>query len=53
VTYKTLCLFIYSLFVGTFNSSDYVVSNDRMILNHELERMWKEDGTIMAFGQRN
>jgi hypothetical protein len=37
-----ICLFICSLFNDTFSSSDYIVSNERTILNNELERMWKE-----------
>jgi hypothetical protein len=35
-------LFIYSFFNGAFSSSDYVASNERMIVNNELERTWKE-----------
>jgi hypothetical protein len=39
-----LILFIYSLFNDAFSSSDYTASNERMrmIVNNELERMWKE-----------
>jgi hypothetical protein len=39
-------LFIYSLFNDAFSSSDYVTSNERIIVNNELERMWKE--AVMA-----
>jgi hypothetical protein len=41
-------LFIYSLFNDAFSVSDYTVSNERMrmIVNNELERMWKE--AVMA-----
>jgi hypothetical protein len=35
-------IFIYSLFNDAFIISDYIVSNERMIVNNELERMWKE-----------
>jgi hypothetical protein len=37
-------LFIYSLFNDDFNVSDCTVSNERMrmVVNNELERMWKE-----------
>jgi hypothetical protein len=34
--------FIYSLFNDTFSKSDYIASNERMIVNNELERKWKE-----------
>jgi hypothetical protein len=37
-----LVLFIYSLFNYAFSISDCTVSNERMIVNNELERMWKE-----------
>jgi hypothetical protein len=30
------------LFNDAFSSSDYVASNESMILNNELEWMWKE-----------
>jgi hypothetical protein len=33
-------LFICGLFNGTFSSSDYTASNNKMI--NELERIWKE-----------
>jgi hypothetical protein len=35
-------LFAYSLFNDAFRSSDCIASNDRMIVNNELERAWKE-----------
>jgi hypothetical protein len=35
-------LFIYSLFKNAFSSSDYIASNERIMVNNELERMWKE-----------
>jgi hypothetical protein len=35
-------LFIYSLFNDAFSISDYITSNERMIVNNELERMWNE-----------
>jgi hypothetical protein len=35
-------LFIYSLFNDAFSISDYIASNERMIVKNELERMWKE-----------
>jgi hypothetical protein len=35
-------LFIYSLFNDNFSISDYIASNEKMIVNNELERMWKE-----------
>lgn len=35
-----VCLF--SLFNNTFIISDYTVSNERMIMNNELEKMWME-----------
>jgi hypothetical protein len=35
-------LFTYNLFNAAFNISDYIASNERMIVNNELERMWKE-----------
>jgi hypothetical protein len=38
----TFYSFIYSLFNDAFNSSDYIASNERMIVNNELERIWKE-----------
>jgi hypothetical protein len=34
--------FIYSLFDEAFSISDYTASNERMIVNNVLERMWKE-----------
>jgi hypothetical protein len=39
-----LSLFIYSLFNDAFSISNYTASNERMrmIVNNELERMWKE-----------
>jgi hypothetical protein len=30
------------LFNDAVNRSDYIASNDRMVLFNELERMWKE-----------
>jgi hypothetical protein len=38
----TAYLFICSLFNDAFSISDYTASNERMIVNNELERMWKE-----------
>jgi hypothetical protein len=38
----TIYLFLYSLFNDAFIISDYTASNERMIANNELERMWKE-----------
>jgi hypothetical protein len=35
-------LFIYSLFNDAFSDTDYIASNERVIVNNELERMWKE-----------
>jgi hypothetical protein len=35
-------LFIYNLFNDAFSSTDYILSNERMTVNNELERMWKE-----------
>jgi hypothetical protein len=35
-------LFVYSLFNDVFSISDYIASNERMIVNNELGRMWKE-----------
>jgi hypothetical protein len=40
------CICIYSLCNNAFSTSDYIVSNDRMIGNNELERTWKE--AVMA-----
>jgi hypothetical protein len=39
-------LFTYSLFNDAVSISDYIASNERMIVNNELERMWKE--TVVA-----
>jgi hypothetical protein len=39
-------LFIYYLFKDVVGSSDFTVSNDRMIMNSQLERIWKK--VIMA-----
>jgi hypothetical protein len=36
-------LLIYALFSNVVNSSDHTVSNDRIIVNNELERMEKEE----------
>jgi hypothetical protein len=46
IIYGICYLFIYSLFNDTFSSSAYIASNERMIVNNELERMWKE--TVVA-----
>jgi hypothetical protein len=45
---ESLGFMVYSLFNNAFSISDYIVSNERMRVNNELERMWKE-GTIPAF----
>jgi hypothetical protein len=37
-----LLFFIYSLFNDAFSISDFSASDERMIVNSELERMWKE-----------
>jgi hypothetical protein len=37
-----LFILIYNLFNDAFSISDYIASNERMIVNNELERMWKE-----------
>jgi hypothetical protein len=42
VSYGRVILFIYSLFNEAFSISDYIASNERMIVNNELERMRKE-----------
>jgi hypothetical protein len=34
--------FICGLFNDAFSISDYASSNERMIVNNELEMMWKE-----------
>jgi hypothetical protein len=44
--YNNYYLSFYSLFSCVFSVSGYVVSNKRMIVNNELERMWKE--AVMA-----
>jgi hypothetical protein len=36
------CNFIRSTPNDYFSSSEYIVSNDWMIVNNELERIWKE-----------
>jgi hypothetical protein len=43
---KIHTLFIYSLFNDTFSSSDYTASNERIIVNNELESLWKK--AVMA-----
>jgi hypothetical protein len=35
-------LFIYSLLNDFVSSSDYIESNKRIIVNNEMERIWKE-----------
>jgi hypothetical protein len=35
-------LFIYSLSIDAVTNTDYVTSNELMIVNNELEKMWKE-----------
>jgi hypothetical protein len=45
-SFGTEYLFIYSLFNDAFIISDYIASNERMIVNNELESMWKE--AVMA-----
>jgi hypothetical protein len=38
-----LFVLIYSLFNYASSSSDYIISNEKMIIvNNELERMWKD-----------
>jgi hypothetical protein len=39
---EKIYLFIHSLFHDAFSISDYIVSNERMIVNNEMERLWKE-----------
>jgi hypothetical protein len=39
---KYLYLFICSLFNDAANNSYYVALNDRIVVNNELERIWKE-----------
>jgi hypothetical protein len=34
--------FVCSLFNDAFSSADYIASNKRMIVNNELENIWKE-----------
>jgi hypothetical protein len=34
--------FIYSLFNDAFSVSDFIASNEMIMVNNELERMWKE-----------
>jgi hypothetical protein len=36
------CPFILGLFNKTLNNSHYITSNERIIVNNELDRMWKE-----------
>jgi hypothetical protein len=36
------CLFICGLFNNNISISDYTTPNDRMIMNNELERLWKQ-----------
>jgi hypothetical protein len=38
--------FCVDLFNSAVNMSDYLASNDRIIVNNELRRMWKE--VVMA-----
>jgi hypothetical protein len=38
--------FCVDLFNSAVNMSDYIASNDRIIVNNELRRMWKE--VVMA-----
>jgi hypothetical protein len=43
VSFKlSIYLFTYSLFNDAFSSSHFIASNERIIVNNELERMWKE-----------
>jgi hypothetical protein len=44
--HKMKAFFICSLFKNAFSISDYVASYKRMIVNNELEMMWKE--AVMA-----
>jgi hypothetical protein len=39
---EPLTIFIYSIFNDVFCISHYITSNERMIVNNELERIWKE-----------
>jgi hypothetical protein len=44
----------YLLFIlcnDVFSSSDYIASNERMLVNNELERMWKE-AVVESFNVR-
>jgi hypothetical protein len=45
-TWQFIYLFIYSLFNDAFSVSDYIASNERMLVNNELERMWKEADVV-------
>jgi hypothetical protein len=40
--FHPIYLFICAAFNDAFSSSDYAASNERMIVNNELESMWKE-----------
>jgi hypothetical protein len=39
---RCVLFFIYGLFNDADSSSTYIASNDRMINNNEMERIWKE-----------
>jgi hypothetical protein len=48
--HKKCCLFVYSLFNDAVSHPGYrpVVSNERMIVNNELDMMWKEATVVYA-----
>jgi hypothetical protein len=41
--YRVPHLSICSLCNDTASNSDYIVSTDRMVMNYEFDRMWKEE----------
>jgi hypothetical protein len=38
---ESFYLFVYDLFSDTVSSVGYIASNNRLIMNNELEMMWK------------
>jgi hypothetical protein len=40
---RVIYFFFFCLFNDAFSSSDYIASNERMIVHNELEKMWKEE----------